>query len=35
MSESETNAVCEEGPVGTSCLLPINKDGLADLIKKG
>lgn len=35
MSEIESNAVCDEGPVGTGCLLPIDKDGLSELIKKG
>lgn len=35
MSESETKAACEDGPIATSCLAPIDKDGLAALIKKG
>ncbi len=34
MSE-EKKAPCEEGPVATSCLMPIDKGGLSDLIKKG
>lgn len=35
MSEEEKKAPCEEGPVATSCLMPIDKGGLSDLIKKG
>jgi len=35
MSEDEKKAACEEGPVATSCLMPIDKGGLAALIKKG
>lgn len=35
MSEAEPNTACADGPVATSCLSPIDKDGLANLIKKG
>ena len=35
MSTEEANATCEDGPVATSCLMPIDKGGLAELIRKG
>ena len=35
MSTEETKTACEDGPIATSCLVPIDKGGLADLIKKG